>query len=44
MRYLFIIAAVVGTLTYACGNVIDVFDEEYDRSMNKTSKPRVAGR
>ena len=24
MRYLFIIVAIVGTLTYACGNVIDV--------------------
>ena len=45
MRYLFIIVAIVGTLTYSCGNVIDVFDQEYDRTMQKTSeKPWGVGR
>ena len=42
MRYLFIIVTVVGTVTYACGNAIDVFDQEYDRSLKKMSeRPRV---
>ena len=44
MRYLFIIVAIVGTLTHACGNAIDVFDQEYDRTMQKMSKPQVVGR
>ena len=44
MRYLFIIVAIVGTVTHACGNVIDLFDQEYDRTMQKMSKSPVVGR